>query len=491
MNILLIQPTPPPETWPRGLFRPHWIPLGIAHIAADLQRAGHTVRVDVRETTLEQNGEDFPRADAELLETLRTFKPEIVGFTATTPLVPEAYRLATLTRETLGENVILIIGGPHATALPEQTLRECAALDAAGIGEGEQTMVELADSGLSRDIAGLAIRDGDEILRTPKRAFQREPDLIAPPAWDLFDMDYHTSASPWMVRWLNLRTINLRTSRGCPNVCTFCAGHLTAGPGVRYHSTDYVADQIRRAIDSWQIEAILFDDETLASNEEHLMTLCERFRSEGWNKTIQWGACLRVDQAKPNLLAAMRSAGCVQIEYGLESGSDAMLQSLSKHSSVEQNRRAVKLTREAGLRVFGNFMFGLPGETKADFEKTLKFIRQTRCDVVSPAILNPLPGTPIYTNLSEEVKASIRWEDYAYADRPGFEVNLSSMDDDEFFALYYRTQKYFLGPLIAKQILRDAAGAKTPYTPSLKKRLRRFASRHPLRAMRLPMPPRR
>ena len=490
MNILLVQPTPPSDAWPRGLFRSHSVPLGLAHLAGELQRAGHVVQVELREATLEKNGGDLAAADTAFLETLRTFRPGLIGFSATSPLIPEANRLATVARETLGEDVLLLLGGPHATALGEQCLLECAAFDAACIGEGEQTIVEVASGGLSREVAGLVLRKGDELVRTPPSAFQREPDQIAPPAWDLFDMDYHTTANPWMVRWLNLRTINLRTSRGCPNVCTFCAGHLTAGPGVRYHSIDYVAEQIQRAIDDWKIEAIIFEDETIGSNEAHLLALCDRFCREGWNKKVKWAACLRVDQARPDLLAAMKNAGCIQIEYGFESGSDAMLQVLSKNSSREQNLAAVALTREAGLRIFANVLFGLPGETKEDVQKTLQFIRETRCEVVSPAVLNPYPGTPIYTHLADDMKASIRWDDYAYADRPGFEINLTAMDDQEFFELYNRTQKYFLSPLIARQILRDAGGATTAYTPALKKRARRFAWHHPLQAARLPLAPR-
>ena len=481
MKILLIYLTPPAAVWPQGRFLSHWVPSGVAQIATQLRAAGHDVRVLVRDEQLARLDFDWGAANRRLVEQLEAFRPDMVGLSVVTPAMSECKAIAASVKATLGAEVSVVAGGPHPTALPEQTLDECPDVDIAAIGEGEATMVDLAAGAALDDVAGIAFRRDGTVVRTAPRRPQRDLDAFEPVAYELFDMDHYAAPNPWMIRWRTYRAMNLRTSRGCPGRCRFCAGHVTAGVGVRFRSIASVLEQIRRATETYGVEAILFEDDTLGANPDRLRALCDGLRREGFDKRIVWSGCLRVEQAEPDLLKTMRDAGCIQIEYGFESGSDRILREMSKNTSVELNRRAVRLTREAGLRIFADILVGLPGETAEDFDATVAFTRWARADVLGVAMLYPLPGTPIYDDLTDDQKRQAHWDGYAYPQRPGFLVNLTAMDDATYTRRYERFMRDLVRPTLDRQVLRDSP------TADVRRRVRRFALHHPIRAARLPV----
>ncbi|MGC9453526.1 MAG: B12-binding domain-containing radical SAM protein [Phycisphaerae bacterium] len=482
MRSLLIRLTPPASAWPRGDFRCHWVPTGVAYLATALRRAGSDVRIVHREQQLMDAGFDFAQADNQLRHTLRSHRPEMVGFSTNTASVPELDRLSRMCRQELGGSAVLLAGGPHPTALPEQTLDECPALDAVAVGEAERTVEQIAQSGLRDDVAGLVIRRDGEYIRTPQRALEHDLDSLGEPAMDLLDWSFHTARSGWMIRYLPLRTVNVHTSRGCTNRCRFCAGHIIGGVGVRPHSIEYVTERVRFAVEQMEAEAVLFDDDTLGADPARLMELCDALCRAGFHRRIVWAGCLRVDQTSRRVLAAMKSAGCVQVEFGFECGSDAGLRAMGKGTTVDMNIRAAALTREAGLRVFANVILGTPGETTEDFDATVAMIRKIKPDVLSATRLCPLPGTAVFKKLTPRQRSQITWESLAYMNVP---CNLTAMSDEQFEKRYRRFRRYFFVPLLNHHRLRD--GQPSPRRRAgLRRRLQRFAVRHPIRALRVP-----
>ncbi len=322
-------------------------------------------------------------------------------------------------------------------------------------------------------------------MRTEPREPVQDLDSLGEPAYELFDMAHHAARDRFLIRWLPRRATNIRTSRGCTNRCRFCAGHLISDLGMRYHSVDYVVALMRRAVDEFGLDGVRFEDDTLGGDRERLMELCEAIRRADLHRRIVWDGCLRADQAEPEVLAAMKSAGCIQVEYGFESGADEALRRLGKRSTAELNRRAVRLTREAGLRVFADIMVGLPGETEQDFDATEKFVRWAVPEVISPSWLAPLPGTAIYNALDPDVRDRLDWASYSYFDETGPKVNLTAMPDDEFEERHRRFLKYLARPLIMHQILRDSASDEVELRGHLRRRVRTFALHHPFRAVRI------
>ena len=486
MRILLVYPAPPRSDWPQGVFRSQWVPTGIACMATVLRRSGHEVKVFVGEEQLVRNGLDWLAARASLRALMQDFAPQIVGLSLVTPGVPEGGSIAQDAKTLCGPATLVVAGGPHSTALPEPLLQECPQIDVAVIGEGEITLRELAEHGPGPSVQGIAFRADGGVVRTPQRPPVKDLDRLGPPAYDLFHMDYYTSPGRCMIRWLKLAATNIRTSRGCTHRCPFCAGHLVSGVGVRFHSIPYVIEQMQYARRQFGVEAIHFEDDTLGADRSRVLDLCEQIRRADLHRQLKWDACLRVDQVDEELLGQMKSAGCIQVEYGFESGSTDSLDRLGKSATAELNRRAVLLTHQAGLRIFADIMVGLPGETSQDLALTVEFLRWARPEILSAVRLYPLPGTPIYQDLSPQVREELSWGSFTYFEAPGRSLNLTAMPDQEFHRVHRKLVRYTFKPQMHWAYLRDTPSQDKALRRELRRKLARFILRHPLRALRVP-----
>lgn len=485
MKIYLLYPAWPKTHWPRGDFRSYWVPTGIAHIAYVLERAGCEVRVLNCEQHLIKNNYDRAAADEFIKSELRRFMPDLVGLSILTPGMIEAARIAGFAKAVCGSDTIVVAGGPHPTALPERTLREIPELDAVVVGEGETTMLDIVKTGIRLTVPGLVLRQGDEFISTGSRQLEEDLDRLGEPAYHLFDMEFLTRPNRCMVPWIKLRVTNLRFSRGCVGSCSFCAGPLISGHKVRFHSIEYITHQFETVVDRYGLEAIHFDDDSIGADPDKLVLLCEALRNRGLNR-IPWDCGLRVNQASPELLNEMKSAGCIMVEYGMESGSNQMLGEIAKKSTLEMNRRAVEITRRAGLRIFADIMLGLPEETEKDWDETVRFLRWARPEIIRAGLLCTLPGTALFNKLPRDVRDSLRWEGYTFLDAVELGLLLSNIPEERIRSLYRKLNKYFLNPHLALSVLRDSDPEERELRSAIGKKMLRFALRHPVRTARLP-----
>jgi radical SAM superfamily enzyme YgiQ (UPF0313 family) len=184
----------------------------------------------------------------------------------------------------------------------------------------------------------------------------------------------------------------------------------------------------------------------------------------------------------------MKAAGCIQVEYGFESGSEAGLRSIGKRATVEANLHDVRLTREAGLRVFADIMVGLPGETEQDFKATMDFIRRVNPDVTSFGRLFPLPGTPLYERVPQARRDSLDWAAYTYEQEGPLPFNFTAMPEHRFEKRYRKHLRRFIRPKMTLELLRDTDARDENTRRALARRFRSFALRHPIRAARIPRP---
>lgn len=196
---MLVQPVPPRQFWPRGIFRSMHVPTGIAYVAAALQRAGHEVKVHIREEQFYKCDADWDAADAALLNLLREFHPDMVGMSVLTPWVPETAWIAAQTKTICGTDTLTVAGGVHPTVLGREMLETIPELDVVVVGEGEQTVVDLAAGRSLPGIAGIIHRQNG----APVHATMRPPvwnlDELAPIDYGMFDMAYYTAPSPWLI----------------------------------------------------------------------------------------------------------------------------------------------------------------------------------------------------------------------------------------------------------------------------------------------------
>ena len=364
-------------------------PLGLAYLAAVAERDGHDVRI----------------ADCSLGATLsqlcariRAFAPGIVGITCTTPSWVSARATARAVRQLLPE-AKLVIGGPHVTATPTQSM-DGDEFDVGVIGEGEQTFIELLhawqhdpDADLS-GIAGLALPAQGGTRLTPRRQLIADLDTIPYPARRLLPRLSAYRPTPASYRRLPLGV--LMTSRGCPARCTFC-DRAVFGETYRGRSVDNVMGEVEELVRRDGAREIRFFDDTFTLNRQRAFALCEALAKLPWR--LPWTCLTRVNAVTPELLKTMKRSGCWQVLFGLESGDDRVLKELKKGTSVEMNTRAVRWAQEAGLGVRGDFIVGTPAETVESFTRTVQFALDMGLDYAHFNKFVPLPGTELYQQL--------------------------------------------------------------------------------------------
>jgi anaerobic magnesium-protoporphyrin IX monomethyl ester cyclase len=360
-------------------------PLGLLGMAAVLRTQGESCRV----------WDPLP-GDTSLLDELRAWRPDLVGISFLTAQFARAGRLLSELRTALPE-ALLVIGGPHASALPEASLERLGA-DVCVFGEGERTLSEICARWAAREtVAGLpgtiVATDGG-----PVRALPRDPipdldalpfpdrDALAGPfAWYL--------APPGVLRGLfRAGTTTLITSRGCPHRCSFCASHVVGGRRPRRRSAPHVLEELRWLQRRYGIRGVWFLDDDLAGSAEWMAELCDAVGPLG----LEWSCQARLDRLDHALLSTMRKAGCVQIEVGVESGSDRILQALSKRQSAAEVERRMRWVKGAGIRLMANFMVGAPGETEEDREATLALAQRVRPHFTEFNVCMPYPGSELY-----------------------------------------------------------------------------------------------
>jgi radical SAM superfamily enzyme YgiQ (UPF0313 family) len=367
-------------------------PLGIAYLAGVLEK--HNYPVKIFDCTV-----GIPQSV--LIDSLSQEEPDIVGITSTTPSLESAKRVAQNIKEVF-PRVTIVIGGCHVTAMPQETLQyDC--FDIGVVGEGEDTFLELVreiDKGrLSKlgKIKGIVYKKDGQVTFTGRREFVRNLDTIPFPARHLLPPLGTYSPTPASYRKLPLAVV--MTSRGCPNRCTFC-DRAIFGSSYRARSADNVLDEVEELIDRYGAKEIRFFDDTFTLDKSRVFEICDKLKERGIR--IPWTCLTTVNSVSKELLAKMKEAGCWQVLYGLESGDDRMLKLLKKGNTVARNAFAVKLAKETGLEVRGDFIVGTPGETKESLERTLDFTLHNPLDYAHFNKFIPFPGTELYNMLLEQ-----------------------------------------------------------------------------------------
>jgi len=355
-------------------------PLGLAYLASVL-RKNHEVRI-IDANILDYNFEDVRRE-------LKSFYPDVVGITSVTPSAPQAFATAKIAKE-VRKDCTVVMGGPHVTFLPEESLKECDYVDIIVRGEGEKTVEELMETiergGSLKKVKGITFRNGVEIVSTEPRPFIKNIDEIPFPSRDLLPI--------YKYRAYGVVYTTMLTSRGCPFGCSFCASSRLFGKFWRGRSAENVLEEMKLIYEKYKIKNIEFVDDTFTLNKKRVEEICDGMIKEGWD--ITWGASSRVDVITKKLAEKMKKAGCWILFLGIESGCQAILNEVGKRITLEQAKKAVKILKDAGIQVLGSFILGFPKETSQMIEKTINFAKKLKLDWAEFSILTPYPGTPVF-----------------------------------------------------------------------------------------------
>ncbi len=371
MRTLLVNPPYPFSEIPI-------LPMSLSYLAGVLEHNGHEVQIlDLLVSRYSKE---------KIKSKIEEYQPDIVGVTSVTLNYPVASDILKYTKS-VDKDIITIIGGPHVTFAPVETLTEAPWIDIVVKGEGEMTMLDIVSGKKLADIDGIAYRDSG-IKITRERRLIENLDELPPPAKHLFPLS----------RYLALDVhASILTGRGCPFNCIFCVGSKMGGRRVRYRNPKLIVDEVEQAVASGFTE-INFEDDHLTLNHQHLNALCDEIMARGLK--FNWSAFSRVDTVNPEILHKMKQAGCTWLLYGVESGNQEILDIIKKKITLEKVRDAVRMAQEAGIGIIASFIVGLPGETAETLKQTLQFAQGLGTSY-GFNVLSPFPGTEVREKAAE------------------------------------------------------------------------------------------
>lgn len=398
MKIVLVHPAP--KIWTRAAL----IPLGLAYISAYLEKKGFD-NIEIVDYNVEK-GKALPKAD-------------VVGITATTPLIKTAWKIAQKAKR-MGATTI--IGGPHVTAMPQESVAR-PEVDFVAIGEGEDTMFEfcrVVASGKKNfeEIKGIAFKKNGKIIFTKPRPFIQNLNNLPFPAHHLFKINLYTSTQPLIT--VRKPAVGIMTSRGCPFGCHFCYKG-TFGRFWRPRNVESVLREWEYLVKELKVKEIAIMDDGFNIDIDRAIKICREIKKR--KLVVPWRAHngIRADRAPKKLLKAMKEAGCYYIAFGVESGNQKFLNTLGKNLRLEDVIKAFKICREIGILSMAFFMVGNPGESKQDIYKTIDFSVKLDSDFAQFSVVTPFPGTQIFNMVNQRGKILTKdWDKYSQFDQRGY-----------------------------------------------------------------------
>lgn len=379
------------------------IPLNVCYLASALERDG------VRAAIVDMNVAD---ADFSLEEYAAAHKPALAGFAAYTPFVNLAHDYARRIKAA-SPGTRTVVGGYHASALPLQTLEEFPDFDFLIFGEGERTLCELAcavEQGADdfSDIQGLCWRGAAGVVRNESRPREEDIDAFPFPARHLLDQNRY-KVNP--INYVELPTTGILASRGCDHRCAFCSQSVFGGRA-RVRSAGNIADEVQQCVTDYGMRGFRFYDDNLTAYRDTCLAFCEETLKR--KLRINWNCFSRVDSLDPDLLRAMKRAGCHQLKLGVETGTERGLQTIKKGITLDQSRAAVAMTKRAGIECQISMILGLPGETEQEMRQTIRFVKELSPDLAGFNLFKPLPGSSLFGKLDREGRLLHKnWDDYS------------------------------------------------------------------------------
>ncbi|MEK7116796.1 MAG: radical SAM protein [Patescibacteria group bacterium] len=372
-------------------------PLGIAQLSSYLREKG--IRVGLIDGVIENMNLN------RMVEKALGLNPKIIGLSALTPNFNRAAAFAVEIKKRKPE-ILIVLGGHHATILPKEILEQNDCFDLIVQGEGELTAEEIIakykNSGwfkndflnnykLLLSIKGIAFKRREEIIITPKREPVQNLDELPFPAWDLLPMEKYI---PLANQYKRTPVINMVVIRGCPFNCSFCSGNSVFGRKIRAMNPRRVVEQIRHVMKNYGVREISFWDDMMTANKKWMREFCDLLIK---NKTdITWTCYSRVDCVDEEILCRMKKAGCWNIFFGYESGCQELLNNINKGTTLKQIENANTLCKKVGIEIRASFMIALPGETPEMAKKTIDFAKKLNPDYAQFCITTPYPGTKLF-----------------------------------------------------------------------------------------------
>jgi radical SAM superfamily enzyme YgiQ (UPF0313 family) len=397
--------------------------LGLAYLAAVSERRGDEVVI------FDADVEEQP-----ISEFVQEFKPHLVGITANTPQVKQAWRTARAIKEV--HDCLIVLGGPHVSVLPEESC-EKPYVDVVVRGEGEEAWIDISnrleeylkdqpeyttqafmhpENEVFKDCLGLTFKTSDgRIHNNADRIPIADLDSLPWPAYHLFKMDRYTNLQPATDHVDGARSFSILTSRGCPYRCTFCSQSIMPIKW-RSRSPENVLAEWRHLVDELGAEEIGVLDDSANIRVKRLEDLAHLLIDNKLNH-VPWIFVngIRANLASKELLGVLKQAGLKRTAFGVESGDPEILASIDKKVDHDTIRQAFKNAKAVGLETIAFMIIGLPGETRQSMQRTIDFAIELDPVIANFSMMTPYPGTKVYEIVKRQGRFLINdWEDYVF-----------------------------------------------------------------------------
>lgn len=379
----------------------NWPPAWAPYLAGALKANGFT---DIK--FIDAMTEDT--SDEQLAKIVADYQPDLVGATSITPSIYKAEEALKVVKQ-VNPKIVTMLGGVHATFMYQQVLTEAPWVDVIVRGEGEEIVVELARAVASgnwpanRDaIKGLAYTEGmngeSKIVATPAAPTVKDLDAISPD-WGILDWTLYKYIP------MNTRVAIPNMARGCPFTCSFCS-QWKFWRDYRVRDPKKVVDEIQELVEKYQVGFFILADEEPTINRKKFIQFCEELIARGLNKKVQWGINTRVTDIlrDEQLLKFYNEAGLMHVSLGTEAAAQLKLDLFNKETKIADNKKAIRLLREAGIVTEAQFIVGLDSETPETLEETYRMAMDWKPDLANWSMYTPWPFTPLFKELSDKVE---------------------------------------------------------------------------------------
>jgi radical SAM superfamily enzyme YgiQ (UPF0313 family) len=439
-------------------------PLGITYICGYLLKHGYGVGL--------LDGCALGLGFDEILGLVAEKKPKSIGISSTTYALPKAVELTRRLREAFPD-LLIILGGAHANAVPTHALENYEWFDLVVYGEGEETSRQLlqayratgydrtrflADLGALGSIQGIVYRGGGRVVKGAARPDIKDLDSLPYPARHLLPYEKYI---PLPNQYKRTPLAHMVVIRGCPYFCTFCD---QAETGARMNSPERAVAEIKALVRDYGVREISFWDDTMSFNKSWMRKFCALLIEAKLD--VIWSCFAAVNTVDLLLLKLMKQAGCWNIFYGIETGNPILMKNIGadrKNTNADRIRQVIKWTKEARIETRGSFMIALPGETPELAEETIRFALELDTDYAQFSVTTPFPGTGLYDQIKAGKWGRLTTENFS--EYQGWNIvflpegysnkeQLWALENKAFRSFYFRP-KYILKKLIQTRSFED------------------------------------
>ena len=424
MNIVILNPPFPYKVIREGrcqheaaIWDSVYPPLSLATIASYLRDAHNVTIIDAIAEEIDLSP---------LKEKLRELKPDLIISSISTPTIDGDLQVLRQLKDYTGAKVAIF--GVHATYYSDELIKEDY-IDYVILNDPELPALQIA-SGDKDTFEGVVYKTNEKMVHVPSK--ERKISSFSIPAWDLVDLE------KYKIPIKKKKYVLVSTARGCPFGCTFCVVPYYYGKKVRVREISEVIEELK--VVSRYADEIFFHTDLFTFKKDYVVELCKQIIREKIN--IHWICNSRVDTFDREMAKIMKKAGCWMVSFGIESGSQEILDSCKKKITLDQSREAVRVSREEGLISIGHFVLGIPGETPDTIKQTLKFSKESDPDFAEFYIATPFPGSDLFEAVKDKV--SLSWRDIRYDYDPyDYPFDLEKIRRNAYFQFYLRPRKIF------------------------------------------------